>query len=137
VTVMDTLAKQATRMATDVQHSLKRARLEGERRLLQRQHKTAMEELGERTYELVRSGEVDEGKLAPEISAVESKLMEIEAKAAEIDALRTESPEDGGDGAAPAEDASKAAFPMVGGEAANRGAGPGWEAAERYFKGRS
>ena len=38
MTVLDTLAKQAGRLATDVQTSLRRARVEGERRLLQRQH---------------------------------------------------------------------------------------------------
>ena len=86
--VLDTIAKQANRLATDVQVSLKRARVEGERRLLQRQHRTALEELGERAYELVRAGVIPEDPLAPEIAAVESKLMEIEAKVAEIDGLR-------------------------------------------------
>ena len=83
--VLDSIAKQANRLATDVQMSLKRARVEGERRLLQRQHRAALEELGERAYELVRSGELPEEPLATEIGAVESKLMEIEAKVAEID----------------------------------------------------
>ena len=71
MSVLDTLAKGASRLATDVQLSLKRARLEGERRLLQRQHRAALEELGERTYELVRAGEMPEGKLGPELAAVE------------------------------------------------------------------
>ena len=56
MTVLDSLAKQANRLAADVQTSLKRARVEGERRLLQRQHRAALEQLGERTYELVKSG---------------------------------------------------------------------------------
>ena len=46
MTVLDSLAKQANRLASDVQASLKRARVEGERRLLQRQHRAALEELG-------------------------------------------------------------------------------------------
>ena len=34
--VLDSIAKQANRLASDVQMSLRRARVEGERRLLQR-----------------------------------------------------------------------------------------------------
>jgi hypothetical protein len=129
VSVLDTLAKGASRLATDVQLSLKRARLEGERRLLQRQHRAALEELGERAYELVRAGEMPEGKLGPEIAAVEGKLIEIEAKVADIDALRVEE-EESPEGA---DDASRAAFPMVGDDEAKRSGGPGWDAADRFF----
>ena len=118
--VLDSIAKQANRLASDVQASLRRARVEGERRLLQRQHRAALEELGERTYELVRAGQIPEEPLATEIGAVESKLMEIEAKVAEVESLRTDDEEaaEGGDGqpaGAPA-DPSRAAFPMVGDE---------------------
>ncbi|MDX6647848.1 MAG: hypothetical protein QOK40_3575 [Miltoncostaeaceae bacterium] len=136
--VLDTLAKQASRLATDVQLSLKRARLEGERRLLQRQHRQTLEELGERVYELVRAGKLPEGGLGPELSAVESKLMEIQAKLSEIESLRLddEGAPGGGDGG------PDAAFPMVdrasdaggGGGVSGGGPGPGWEAAERFFK---
>lgn len=135
--VLDTIAKQANRLATDVQVSLKRARVEGERRLLQRQHRTALEELGERAYELVRAGVLPEDPLAPEIAAVESKLMEIEAKVAEIDGLRG----DDEDESRPPEDPSRTAFPMVdespaageGNASPSGGPGAGWEAAERFF----
>ena len=130
MTVLDTLAKQAGRLATDVQTSLRRARVEGERRLLQRQHRAALEELGERTYELVRSGQIEEGPLAPEIAAVESKLMEIEAKVAEVEALRAEEDEP----APPADDAARTAFPMVDHPGGEGTPGPGWEAAERFFR---
>ena len=134
MTVLDSIAKQANRLATDVQTSLKRARVEGERRLLQRQHRAALEELGERAYELVRAGTIPEEPLAAEVGAVESKLMEIEAKVGEIESLRGEEEQ-----AAPeAEDASRTAFPMVG-EETPPGARPGagWEAAERFFGGNS
>ena len=132
MTVLDTLARQASRLAADVQVSLRRARLEGERRLLQRQHRTALEELGERAYELIRAGRMPEGELAPEMSSVEGKLMEIEAKVTEIEALRADEDQ-------AAADAADRAFPMVGertGDAgsAGPGAGPGWDAAERFFK---
>jgi chromosome segregation ATPase len=132
MTVLDNLAKQANRLASDVQTSLKRARVEGERRLLQRQHRAALEELGERAYELVRAGKLPEEPLAAEISAVESKLMEIEAKVTEVEELRTE------EEAAAADDPSKDAFPMVAESPAETSTeptpGPGWEAAERFFK---
>jgi hypothetical protein len=127
MTVLDTLAKQANRLAADVQTSLKRARVEGERRLLQRQHRAALEELGERAYELVRAGQLPEAPLAPEIATVESKLMEIEAKVTEIESLR-------GDEEALADDPSRDAFPMVPDAPAEHSPGPGWEAAQRFFK---
>lgn len=130
MTVLDTLTKQANRLATDVQTSLKRARVEGERRLLQRQHRTALEELGERAYELVRAGTLPEEPLAAEVAEVESKLMEIEAKVAEIDALRSDEEE----AQAAGEDPSRTAFPMVDGSPTEPTPGPGWEAAERFFK---
>ncbi len=141
--VLDTIAKQANRLATDVQLSLKRARVEGERRLLQRQHRAALEELGERAYEQVRAGAIAEGPLSAEVAAVESKLIEIEAKVAEIESLRSDDEDDGdgtgtdGDpregGESAEEDPSRAAFPMVDGPAKKTGPGPGWEAAERFF----
>lgn len=131
MTVLDTIAKQANRLAADVQTSLKRARVEGERRLLQRQHRTALEELGERSYELVRAGQIPEAPLATEVAAVESKLMEIEAKIAEVDALRTE---EEATADAPADDPSKDAFPMVSDGPKEPDPGPGWDAAERFFK---
>ena len=136
MTVLDTIAKQANRLATDVQGSLKRARVEGERRLLQRQHRAALEELGERAYELVRAGQLPEEPLATEIGAVESKLMEIEAKVAEVESLRTDD-EEGAEGGEPTAEApadpSRAAFPMVGDDAPSPGPGAGWEAAEKFF----
>ena len=137
MTVLDSIAKQANRLATDVQLSLKRARVEGERRLLQRQHRAALEELGERAYELVRAGQLPEAPIATEVAAVESKLMEIEAKVAEIDALRTEEEQAaaGDDGAPSADEASRTAFPMVDPPSARGGPGPGWEAAEKFFGG--
>ena len=130
MTVLDTIAKQANRLATDVQTSLRRARVEGERRLLQRQHRAALEELGERAYELVRSGRIPEQPLAAEVGAVEAKLMEIEAKVAEIDSLRG----DENDDRSSDDDASRAAFPMVDDGAPASTPGPGWDAAKGFFR---
>jgi hypothetical protein len=129
MSVLDSLTRQAGRLANDVQQSLRRARLEGERRLLQRQHRTALEELGAKAYELVRAGRMPEGELAPEIAAVESKLMEIDAKVSEIDALRTEEEAPSGGG-----DTTATAFPMVSEPPQAKDAGPGWAAADRFFR---
>jgi hypothetical protein len=138
--VLDTIARQANRLATDVQLSLKRARVEGERRLLQRQHRAALEDLGERTYEQVKAGALPEGPISAEVAAVESKLIEIEAKVAEVESLRADEEgegedEEGAQGAPDdvAADPSRAAFPMVDDPVPAPGPGPGWEAAERFF----
>ncbi|MFN8121461.1 MAG: hypothetical protein U0237_03425 [Thermoleophilia bacterium] len=129
MSILDSLAQQAGKIANDVQGSLRKARVEGERRLLQRQHRAALEELGERTYELVRRGELPEGPLSAEIAAVESKLMELEAKVVEAEDLRTATPEPATPASGPA---AAAPAPAATGEPAP-GPGPGWEAAERFF----
>ncbi|HWH13164.1 MAG TPA: hypothetical protein VNT51_00340 [Miltoncostaeaceae bacterium] len=144
MSIIDELTRQAGRIAGDVQTSIRRARVEGERRLLQRQHRAALEELGERAYALVKSGELPEAPLAAEVAAVEAKLGEIEAKAAEIDRTEPEGPAaEAADGEPTSpEDPSRAAFPMVGGtggqdaggDGDDRSPGPGWEAADRFFR---
>lgn len=133
VNVIDGLTKQANRIVDDVQSSLKRARTEGERRLLLRQHRTALETLGERTYELVSAGRLPGDLLGPEIAEVENKLMEIEAKVGEIEGLR---PDASGD-ESPEEDPTDAAFPMLSEDEGSNGtgAGPGWDATKRFFSG--
>jgi len=129
MSLFETLTKQTGRLANDVQQSLRRARLEGERRLLQRQHRTALEELGAKAYELVRSGRVPEGEMAAEVAAVESKLMEIDAKVSEIDALKTDD-----DRSEEGSDPTARAFPMVTNPPPESDAGPGWRAADRFFR---
>lgn len=125
--VLDAITSRAGRLAGEMQGSLKRARIEGERRMLARQHRTALEELGLRAYELVKAGELPDTGLTAEVAAVEAKLIEIEGKVAEIDDLRPadDAPEDTagegteGAGDAPAgdrpagDDPALAAFPMI------------------------
>jgi hypothetical protein len=139
MSVIDSISSQASRLVGDVQGSLKRARLEGERRVLQRQHRSALEALGERTYELVKAGRLTESELDPELSEVEAKLLEIEAKVVEIEEVRSDEgdgEESEGGGESPAEDPSRKAFPMVDDTSSGDegGAGPGWDAADRFFK---
>lgn len=136
MSVVDQLARQASRIANDVQVSLKRARVEGERRLLQRQHRAALEELGLRAYELVRAGELPEDPLASEVAAVDAKLIELDANEREIADLQSVEEHEADDG-----NVVDAAFPMVGrdtpaGPDAPRSPnpGPGWEAANRFFR---
>jgi hypothetical protein len=128
VTLFDSIARQAGRVAGDVQVSIKRARLEGERRLLQRAHRTALESLGERALELIRQERLEEGLLAPQVAEVESALMEIDAKAAEIDALRSV------DAATDeASDEHRQGPLEIGAGSPGPERTTGWEAAERYF----
>lgn len=88
MSIVDTFTRQAGRVAGDIQQSVRRARLDGERRVLERQHRAALEALGTRAFELVAAGRIPGGDLAPEVATVEAKLMEIDAKTAEIDVLR-------------------------------------------------
>lgn len=88
MSVIDTLKGTAGRVAGDVQQSLRRARLEGERRVLQRQHRSTLEALGARTFDLAKGPGITVDAIAPEVAAVEAKLMEIDAKTDEIAALR-------------------------------------------------
>ncbi len=136
MSVVDNLTRHASRLAGDVQSSLKRARMEGERRLLQRQHRSALEELGARTYELIHSGRIDLPEVAPEVAAVDRKLFELDAKEREIAAADTEQ-----DAPSAPPDPVDAAFPMMGNHAPTQPdtspaqhAGPGWDAADRFFR---
>lgn len=121
--VLDAITSRAGRLAGDMQNSIKRARVEGERRMLARQHRTALEELGLRAYELTKAGDLPEGPLTAEVAAVEARLIEIEAKVAEIDALRGDdepAADPSGDASPPpdaepakADDPALTAFPMI------------------------
>ena len=114
--VIDSLTSKAGQLAEDLQESLKRARVEGERRLLQRQHRAALEDLGLRTYELVRAGDLPEEPIAAEVAAVESRLIEIEAKVTEIERMKSDGEADptGSETATDAsDDPALTAFPML------------------------
>ncbi len=86
---LTTMTKRAGRLAGGVGQSVRRARLEGERRLLERQRRNALETLGARVVELVRAGTLPGAAIAPEIADVEVKTTEIDAKSTEISALQS------------------------------------------------
>lgn len=109
MSLIDSITQRAGQVAGEVQTSVARARLEAERRLVSRQHRAALEALGQRTYELVRTGSLPAEPLAPEIAVVDGHLDEIESKLAEIDALKENDDDDSHSG------------------------GPGWDAAGDRF----
>lgn len=67
---------------------MRRAKLEGERRVLQRRHRAALEALGARAYELRATSDGLPPALGPSLADVEAVLMEIDALSVEIDAMR-------------------------------------------------
>jgi hypothetical protein len=98
VSVIETLKRGAGGLAGSVERSVRRARLEGELRVLQRRRDTALAHLGERTFDLIREGRLAATELAAEIADVESKLMEIDAKERQIEDLRDDEEPVGGPG---------------------------------------
>ncbi|MEZ5079912.1 MAG: hypothetical protein R2878_04480 [Thermoleophilia bacterium] len=135
MSLLDQLNQHANRLVDEVQGSLRKARAEGERRLILRQHRAALEELGERAYSLIRSGELQTDLLDPEVRVVESKLAELEAKSRELDAASTPPEAPGPPGGAHAAPAAEPAIPPAdeAAEPVTNGPGPGWDAANRFF----
>lgn len=109
MSLLEKLNDGAAQVLGEVQDSVARARLEAERRVLARRHRGAVHDLGQRSYELIKSGELPGDTLAGEVAEVDTRLDDIEAVQSRIDALRDDDDD----------------------EAAS--AGPGWEAADRYF----
>jgi hypothetical protein len=119
--IINTLTGRAGRLASDVQRSLRRARLEAERKLLQRKRAAALTRLGERVDQLVAEGTLPRSGLELELGTLEAAVSEISASDSAIQALR--STEEHGSGAG-----------EQAGPGGRGGAGPGWEAAARFFK---
>ena len=104
MSIISSVTSITGRVAGDVKGSVRRARLEGERRILERRHRTALEALGARAYALVNEGTLSADALAPEVAEVRNRLMEIDASLAAMG--------EGDDGATP-ERSADIAFPMV------------------------
>jgi len=104
VSIIRSMTSRAGRMAGDVKGSVRRARLEGERRLLERRHRAALEALGTRAYELIGDNRLSADALTPEVAEVERLLMEIDAATA---AMKRD------DAEVPLERSADLAFPMA------------------------
>lgn len=109
MSIINSMSSRAGRVARDMKGSVRRARLEGERRLLERRHRSALEALGSRAYALIRDGALSGDALAPEVADVENRL-------AAIDAAVTAMEQDGSDDREAAHDERQSAdiaFPMI------------------------
>ncbi len=104
MSIIRSMTSRAGRMAGDVKGSVRRARLEGERRLLERRHRAALEALGTRVYELIGDNRLSADALTPEVAEVERLLMEIDAATA---AMKRD------DAEVPLERSADLAFPMA------------------------
>ena len=85
MSIINSMSSRAGRVARDMKGSVRRARLEGERRLLERRHRSALEALGSRAYALIRDGALSGDALAPEVADVENRLAAIDAAVAAMD----------------------------------------------------
>lgn len=105
MSIISSVTAVTGRVAGDVRGSVRRARLEGERRVLERRHRTSLEALGARAYDLIENGSLSAEALAPEVAEVGRRLADINAAIAEMD---------GHDDAPQAQERSAdIAFPMV------------------------
>ena len=101
ITSITSVTSAAGRVAHDVRESMHRARVEGEKRVLERRHRRALAALGARARELAR-----EGDTIP-VQALSAEIAEVDARLAEVQATReVQATED------TAHDAA-AAFPML------------------------
>lgn len=101
ITSLTSVTSTAGRVAHDMRESVHRARVEGEKRVLERRHRRALAALGARTRELAREGDV----IA--VTALEAEIAEVDARLAEVQAAREVQAADD-----TAHDAA-AAFPML------------------------
>jgi hypothetical protein len=120
---INTLSRGAGRLASEVLRSLRRARLEAERKLLQRKRGAALTRLGERVHQLVEHGGLPRSELESELGMLEAALAEISANDSAIAALH-----------ATLERGRAAGEGQADSNGGTGGAGPGWEAAARFFK---
>jgi len=121
--IVNTLSRGAGRLASEVLLSLRRARLETERKLLQRKRGAALTRLGERVHQLVEDGGLPRAGLESELGTLEAALAEISANDGALASLR-----------ATPERELAAGEGQADSNGGTGGAGPGWEAAARFFK---
>lgn len=106
ISSISSVTSTAGRVAHDVRESMHRARVEGEKRVLERRHRRALAALGARTRELAREGD------AIPVQALADEIAEVDARLADVQAAREVQAADD-----TAHDAA-AAFPMLADDAA-------------------
>ncbi len=79
MSLIRSVTSRTGRIAHAVSASVHRARVEGEKRMLERRHQTALAALGARTYALVHEGIVPGDAIADEIAEVEARLAQVTA----------------------------------------------------------
>lgn len=77
--VSTSLAHEAGRLARDIPGAVGRARAEGERKVLERRHRHALQALGARAFALSRDGHLTAEAMGPEIAEVEALRAAVEA----------------------------------------------------------
>lgn len=90
----------AWRMAGEMRQSVHRARVEGEKRVMERRHRAALVALGARAYALAKEGRIPADALADQIAEVDARQADMAATRAAVE------------DADPQHDAT-AAFPML------------------------
>ena len=86
MSIIAAVASTAGRVAHDMRSSVHRARIEGERRVLERRHRRALAALGARAHVLARDGDIPAGALAAEIAEVDARLADLAAAGGPDDA---------------------------------------------------
>jgi hypothetical protein len=76
--VTSSVVHEAGRLARDLPGAVGRARMEGERTVLERRHRRAIEALGARAFVLSREGQLTAAALAPELAEVEARLLAMQ-----------------------------------------------------------
>ena len=79
MSIFRSVTSTAGRVAHDMRGSVHRARLEGEKRVLERRHRQALAALGARAYALSQEGALTADALAPEIAEVEARMAAVRA----------------------------------------------------------
>ena len=79
MSIIRSVTSGAGRLAHDMRGSVHRARLEGEKRVLERRHRQALAALGARAYALAQQDALTADALAPEIAEVEARMADVRA----------------------------------------------------------
>ena len=79
MSIFRSVTTTAGRVAHDVRGSVHRARIEGEKRVLERRHRHALQALGARAYALAKEDALTADALSDEIADVDLRLADVQA----------------------------------------------------------